>query len=297
MTMGQKSHDAEASKSWKTLRAFLWSVETSEPRLPGYRCWKYLAGNNEPDFIWPEGKMAVELTGWIDEAKISKGKALEEFNRTMRTVLLKEPKTFKALEGHWVYLEALQPPERNWDSVTRQMLIYLADLAATLRDVRLLHLKNSELPQEMRAMFREAMIYKMPGSPSVSVVPKRDRSFLEQSYDAEKAAEQHLMQSVESFKNNLTKKMGKAEKYRSIGKALGFAEVWLVIHYDDTALEWAAPWVPVQFSYGPDSHESQRKLAQRARTEVWSDLQHGHFDKVYLLSPDQPRPFAERLWP
>ncbi len=292
-----KSHDAEASRSWKTLRAFLWSVETSEPRLPGYRCWKYLAGNNEPDFIWPEGKIAIELTGWIDEAEISKGKALEEFNRKIRTVLLKERETFKALEGHSVYLEALQPPKRNWDSVTRQMLIYLADRAATLRDLRL-HLKNSELPQEMRAMLREAWIYTVPGSPSVRVVPKSDRSFLKQSFDAEKAAEQHLMRSVESFKKNLTKKMGKTEKYRSISKARGFDDLWLVIHYDDKAVEWAAPWVPdLQFSYGSDSHESQRKLAQRIRSEVWSDLQRGHFGKVYLLFPDQPRPFAERLWP
>src|SRR5271167_4719392 len=117
-----KPRDAEALKSWKTLRAFLWSVETSEPRLPGCRRWKYLSGNNEPDFIWPEGKMAIELTGWIDEAQISKGKALEEFNRRIRTVLLKEPEKFKALEGHWVYLEALQPPKRNWDSATREML-------------------------------------------------------------------------------------------------------------------------------------------------------------------------------
>ena len=106
------------------------------------------------------------------------------------------------------------------------------------------------------------------------------------------------MRSIESFKNNLTKKMGKAEKYRSIGKARGFDDLWLVIHYDDTALEWAAPWVPdLQFSYGSDSHESQRELAQRIRSEVWSGLQRGHFDKVYLLFPDQPRPFAERLWP
>jgi hypothetical protein len=53
----------------------------------------------------------------------------------------------------------------------------------------------------------------------------------------------------------------------------------------------------VQFGYGPDAHESQRKLAQRVRSEIGSDLERGDFDKVYLLFPDQPDPFAERLWP
>jgi hypothetical protein len=96
----------------------------------------------------------------------------------------------------------------------------LADRAATLRDPRL-QLKNSELPQEMSAMFREAWIYKMRGS-AVLVRPVRKgaRSFLEQSFDAEKATGQHLMRSIESFKNNLIKKMGKAEKYRSTRRRL-----------------------------------------------------------------------------
>ena len=293
--MGQKSHDAEASKSWRILGRFLWSVETSEPGLPAYRCWKYLAGNKEPDFFWPEGKMAVELTGWIDEAQIREGKTLEEFNRKIRALLLKKREKFNALEGHWVSLAALRTPTRKWDSVTRPLLIFVADRAETLRDQRL-HLENSEFPQEMRAMFGGATIYRMPGKgPSVWAVPTGAPSFLGQSFDAEKAIEQHFMRSL---KKNLTKKMEKAENYRSIGKALGFAEVWLVIHYDDTALEWAAPLVPdLRFSYGPDSHESQRKLAQRIRSEVGCALQRGHFDKVYLLFPDQPRPFAERLWP
>jgi hypothetical protein len=34
---------------------------------------EYLAGNIEPDFIWPEGKIAIELTGWIDETPNKQG--------------------------------------------------------------------------------------------------------------------------------------------------------------------------------------------------------------------------------
>jgi hypothetical protein len=43
----------------------------------------------------------------------------------------------------------------------------------------------------------------------VRVVPKSDRSFLEQSFNAQKAAEQHLTGSFDSFKNDLTKKIEK----------------------------------------------------------------------------------------
>mgnify|MGYP001250113828 CR=1 FL=1 len=297
--MRRQSDDAKASESWRIFQAFLASLPPSESaRLPDWKCWRYLTGNSEPDFIWPEGKIAVELTGWIDEDQIREGKSLEEFNRKIRGLLFKERETFKTLEGHWVYLETLQRPKRKWDSMIPQMLIFFADRAATLRDLRL-HLENSELPQGIRAMFRGATIYKMLGKgPSVRAL-KSAVSLPEQSFDAEKVIEQDLMRSFESLKRNLTKKMGKAEKYRSIGTALGFAEMWLVIYYDDTALEWAAPLlVPeLQFGYGSDAHESQKKLAQRVRSEVSGDLQRGYFDRVYLLFPDQPAPFAERLSP
>ncbi len=298
--MEQKLPDTKASESWRIFRAFLSSLPPSEgASLPDLNCWRYLTGNGEPDFLWPEGRMAVELTGWIDQTQIYEGKTLEHFNKKVRAVLLEQRAKFERLEGHWVYLEALQKPDRKWTSLICPMLVFFADRANAVRNLRL-HLESSELPQEIREMFAGATIYKMPGQrASVRAVEGWRSRASDQSVDADEAIERDLKRSFESLRQNLRKKLDKAEKYRAVVEARNFAKLWLVIHYDDTALEWAAPLlVPVvQFGYGPDAHESQRELARRARDEVWSDLEGGHFDRVYLLFPDQPAPFSEKLWP
>jgi hypothetical protein len=293
--MKQPPHDAKAQESWRIFRAFLSSVSTSQfGSLPHADCWDYLAGDSEPDFLWPGGSLAVELTGWIEEARIHEGKTLEQFNLKIRDVLRKEPRWLGALEGHWARLEAVEvPPSKRWECIARRLLIFLADKAETLRDARL-YLDEPDLPGELRAIFQEAIIYKMwPRSgPSVSV-SKRAAFTTGPAFDCLRA------NPIESLRINLRRKMQKAEKYRTVGKARGFDKVWLVIHYDDTALEWAAPLLgpEVQFDYGPDAHDSQRNLAERVQREVWPDLQRGCFDKVLLLFPDQPAPLAVTLWP
>ncbi len=296
--MGQRLLDAKSSESWKVFRAFLSSLPPSESAvLPYWRRWRYLTGNREPDFVWPEGKIAVELTGWVDQTQMQKGKALEKYNQKVSVLLRERRANFKGLDSHWVYLEAFQQPSRKWNSAICTMLAFFAERANALREPRM-HVESSELPREIRGMFRGATIYKMPDQRPLVRAVAHGRFRAEQSVSTEDAIEEDLKRSFESLKRNLRKKIEKAGKYRIIGEPRDF-KLWLVIHYDDAALEWAAPLLvlAVQFSYGPDARESQKQLAQRARREVYGDLQRACFDRVYLLFADAVPPHAEKLWP
>ena len=211
--MEQKFPDAKTSESGRIFRAFLSSLAPSEgANLPDWTCWRYLTGNGEPDFLWSEGRMAVELTGSIDQTQIYEGKTLEQFNQKVRAFLLEQRAKFKSLEGHWVYLKALQRPNRKWNSLICPMLVFFADRASAMRNLRL-HLESSELPQEIREMFGRATIYKMPGRrPLVRAVEGGRSCEAKQSVDAEEAIEQDLEQSFESLRQNLEKKNSKGRE-------------------------------------------------------------------------------------
>jgi len=293
--MEHNSDSGKESDSWKVFRAFLAALPYSE--LSREDSWAYLSGNHEPDFISSDGKIAVELTGWIDERAIGKAKALENFNRKVRDVVHARRGEFKALEGHWVYLEARQvPPSMVGEDFVQRILAFLVGHVPV---ARILRLENCELPEHMRGWFRAVTIYKMQrANLLVRALWERAPFDPTELRDIEQVKEEAVEESLQSLKQNITKKIQKAGRYL-VGGVRSFTELWLVIHYDDTALEWAAPWLGlvVDFRYGREAQESQRKLAERVRGEFLNALQGGQFDKVYLLFADTIPPFAEKLWP
>lgn len=266
----------------------------SQASFAGSR-WRYGSDDDRPDFVWPRGRIGVELGEWLHEeqtrSSVQSHRYEDEINCTAkRRGLTPFLKSFKRsnIDRYFVLATPRSLPRRKERlAAIDALLSFLADAPRPSSEFERRRGKIfglADLPKQLEPFFSHVSIHIAPNI-NLGIQLNRATSF--DSEDAYLALEKLLRDKL----------VRKCRLYEVAKQSKGLTRLWLVVHYG-LAFGINSPFegIAIRQGLGADAATSLQLIVNRAHESI--ERAAGQpFDRVVLLLDFSPRPLCFELWP